>query len=429
MAAGSSVPMLDSLARVTGAVEYMVNLRLPGMLVGKIVRSQSPHARLLRVDASAALAVPGVMAVLTGADPEASALYGAAIKDQPVLAVDRVRYAGEPLALIAAESADTAEEAALLVDIEYEDLPAVFDAQEAIQPGAPTLHQSHPGNLFMHSKLRHGDIEDAFATADEIFEDTFTSPLAQQSSLEPHVTAAKWDGDRLTVWTASQAPFMVRRVLAEIFSIPPEDVRVIVPPLGGSYGGKGHVRIEPLAAALARSTAGRPVKLTLSRAEEFLTVTKHAATITLKTGVKRDGTFTARQVTAWWNGGAYADASPLLVPQGMVRSLGPYRIPAVKVDSYGVYTNLPPAGAYRGAMSSQATWAYESQMDIIARRMGWDPLEFRMRNLFVSGDQFATGETLHDVHFAECLEAAAKALSAPSATANEAARAAVNGGG
>jgi CO/xanthine dehydrogenase Mo-binding subunit len=159
---------------------------------------------------------------------------------------------------------------------------------------------------------------------------------------------------------------------------------------------------------MARKVNGRPVKFVLSRAEEFVTVTKHAATITLKTGVKRDGTFTARQVTVYWNGGAYADASPLLVPQGMVRSVGPYRIPAVHVDAYGVYTNLPPAGAFRGAMSSQATWAYESQMDIIARRMGWNPLEFRLKNLFVSGDHFATGEELHDVHFIECLEAAAK---------------------
>jgi CO/xanthine dehydrogenase Mo-binding subunit len=234
--------------------------------------------------------------------------------------------------------------------------------------------------------------------------------VAQQASLEPHVSAAQWDGEHLTIWTASQAPFMVRKALSEIFGIPPEAVRVIVPPLGGGYGGKGHIRIEPLVAAMARKTNGRPVKFILSRAEEFATVTKHAASITLKTGVKRDGTFAARQVTIYWNGGAYADASPGLVSAGMVRSLGPYRILAVHVDSYGIYTNLPPAGAYRGAMSSQTTWAYESQMDIIARKMGWDPLEFRMKNLLVSGEHFATGEELHDVHFVECLNAAAKGL-------------------
>ena len=416
MAVGRSVPMLDSLARVKGEVDYMINLRLPNMLVGKVVRSQAPHAKILKIDTTRALSLPGVAAILTGADLGANAFYGAAIKDQGVVAVDRVRYVGEPLAAIAAESREAAEEAALLLDIEYEELPAVFDAQEAIRPGAPALHEKYPDNIFMHSKLRHGDMQAAFAAADEIFEDTFTSPLAQQSSLEPHVAAAQWDGDQLTVWAATQAPYMVRRVLSEIFGMDQNRIRVIVPPLGGAYGGKGHIRIEPLVAAMARKTPGRPVKFVLSRAEEFVTVTKHAASITLKTGVKRDGTFTARQATVYWNGGAYADASPLLVPQGMVRAVGPYRIPAVHVDSYGIYTNLPPAGAYRGAMSSQSTWAYESQMDIIARKMGFDPLEFRLKNLFVSGDHFATGEELHDVHFVECLEASAKAMNEKAAS-------------
>jgi len=410
MAIGKSVPMLDARARVTGTVDYMINLRLPDMLVGKIVRSQSPHAKLLKVDITDALQAPGVVAILTGADLGENAFYGAKIKDQGVVAVDRVRYVGEPIAAIAAESEEAAKEAAMLLDIEYEELPAVFDEQEAVAPGAPVLHEDYPNNIFMHSKLRHGDMEAAFAEADEIFEDTFTSPLAQQASLEPHVAAAQWDGEKLTMWTASQAPYLVRRVVAGILGIDERAVRVIIPPLGGGYGGKGHIRIEPVVAALARKLNGRPVKFVLSRVEEFFTVTKHAATITLKTGVKRDGTFTARQVTIHWGGGAYADASPLLVPQGMVRSLGPYRIPATHVDSYGIYTNLPPAGAFRGAMSSQTTWAYESQMDIIAHKMGWDPLEFRLKNIFVSGDQFATGEILHDVHFKECLEESAKAM-------------------
>jgi len=410
MALGESVPMLDSVARVTGAIEYMVNLRLPNMLVGKVLRSQSPHAKLLNINATNAINVPGVVAILTGADLGPNPFYGAMIKDQAVIAVDRVRYVGEPIAAIAAESLDAAEEAALLIDVEYEDLPPVFDAQEAIQAGAPALHDEFPNNIFKHGKLRHGDMQAAFAEADEIFEDTFTSPVAQQAALEPHVAAAQWEGERLTVWTAAQAPFMIRKVLSEIFEIPPESVRVIVPPVGGAYGGKGHIRIEPFVAAMARKTNGRPVKFTLARAEEFVTVIKHAASITLKTGIKRDGTFTARQVTMYWNGGAYADASPGLVTAGVVRSVGPYRIPAVHVDSYGIYTNLPPAGAFRGAMSSQTTWAYESQMDIIARKIGWDPLEFRLKNLLRSGEHFATGEELHDVHFVECLAAAAKAL-------------------
>jgi CO/xanthine dehydrogenase Mo-binding subunit len=276
--------------------------------------------------------------------------------------------------------------------------------------GAPVLHDSHPDNCFVHAKLRHGDVDAGFAAADEVLEEVFSSPVAQQASLEPHVAAAQWLEGKLTVWSATQAPYAVKNALIEIFGLPPEAVRVIVPPLGGGYGGKGHIRLEPMVAALAWKVGGRPVKLVLTRAEEFVTVTKHAATIRIKTGFKRDGTLTARQVTIYWNGGAYADASAMLIPAGMVRSVGPYRIPAVRVDSYGHYTNLPPAAAYRGAMSSQTTWAYESHMDSIAHRFGLDPLELHRINLLRSGDQFATGETMHDVYFVECLERCASDL-------------------
>ncbi|MFQ5857211.1 MAG: xanthine dehydrogenase family protein molybdopterin-binding subunit [Anaerolineae bacterium] len=442
MSVGKSVPMLDSVARVTGTVPFAVNLRLPDMLVAKVLRSPLPHARIVRMDATAAGQLPGVVAVFTGADLDQpggpASVYGVMKKDQPVVAQDRVRYVGEPVAVVAAENAEIAEEALALIDVEYEELPAVYDAVDAMQPGAPIIHDTHPNNCFVYRKLRHGDVEAGFDAADEIIEETFTSPIAQTVTLEPHVTAAQWADGQLTVWSGAQAPHRVRQVLAELFGLDPEAVQVIVPPLGGGYGGKGHVRIEPMVAALAwkasapsatlraglkdfqvQRVSGRPVKLVLTRAEEFVTVTKHAATITIKSGVKRDGTFTARQVTLYWNGGAYADASPFLVGSGMVRAVGPYRIPAVWVDSYGIYTNLPPAAAYRGAMSSQTTWAYESHMDTIAHRLGLDPLEFRLRNLLRSGDQFATGETMHDVHFVECLEAAAKGLERGSRGAGE----------
>lgn len=414
MAVGKSVPLLDSVARVTGTVPYAANLRLPDMLTAKVLRSPIPHARIVRLDASAAQQLRGVAAVLTAADLEhpggPASLFGYQIKDQPLVARDRVRYVGEPVALVAAEDAETAEAALALIDAEYEELPAVYDAVHAMQPNAPVLHDAYPDNCFMHAKLRHGDVEAGFAEADQIIQETFTSPMAQQTALEPHVAVAQWREGQLTVWSAAQAPYIVRRVLAEIFDLAPEAVRVIVPPLGGGYGGKGHVRIEPLVAALAWKVSGRPVKLTLTRAEEFVTVTKHAAAITIKTGVKRDGTFTARQVTLYWNGGAYADASPMLVRASLARAVGPYRIPVVRVDAYGAYTNLPSAAAYRGAMSSQTTWAYESHMDTIAHHLGLDPLDLRLKNLLRSGEQFATGEMLHDVHFVECLEAAARGL-------------------
>lgn len=414
MAVGKSIPVLDAVDRVTGTVAYAANLKLPDMLAAKILRSPLPHARIVKLDATAAEATPGVVAVLTAADfegPDAPALhYGLSIKDQPIVAGERVRFVGQPVAVVAAETTAIAAAALQQIEVEYEELPGVYDAVEAMKPGASTLHDACPNNCFTHAKLRRGDVEAGFAEADEIIEETFTSPVAQHASLEPHVSAAQWTGDRLTVWSATQAPYAVRQALTEIFGLPGGHVRLIVPPLGGGYGGKGHIRIEPMVAALARKTGGRPVKLALSRAEEFVTVTKHAATITIKTGFKRDGRLTARQVTIYWNGGAYADVSPVLVSGGMVRSVGPYRIPAVWVDSYGIYTNLPPAGAFRGAMSSQGTWAYESHMDTIAHRLGLDPLELRLKNLLHSGDLFATGETLHDLYFTECLEAAAQGI-------------------
>lgn len=406
--------MQGAVARITGATPYGINLKLPGMLHAKVLRSIVPHARIVKVDATAAEQLPGVVAVLTAADLGQSGgpkhLSGVIMKDQPVVAGERVRYIGEPVAVVAAESLKIAEAALDLIEVEYEELPAVYEAEAARRAGAPALHDKFPDNCFRHAKLRRGDLAAGWAEANEIIEETFTSPVAQHVSMEPHVTIAQWTEGQLTVWSACQAPYPVRQVLADLFGLEPAAVRVIVPPLGGGYGGKGHVRLEPMVAALAWKVGGRPVKLSLTRAEEFVTVTKHAARITIKSGVKKDGTLTARQVTIYWNGGAYADASPLLVGSGMVRAVGPYRIPHVWIDSYGVYTNLPPAAAFRGAMSSQATWAYESHMDTIAHRLGLDPLDFRLKNLLVEGDAFATGEIMHDIHFIDCLRACADKL-------------------
>lgn len=414
LSVGKSLPMLDAEARVRGEVTYAVDLGLPDMLVAKVLRSPIPHGRLIGLDASKAALIPGVVAVLTAADFDQpggpSLLYGAILPDQPVVAKDRLRYVGEPVAVVAAESDEAAEAALSAIAIESVEEPATYDPLEAMAPGAPTIHAECPDNTFVHAKLRHGDLEAGFAAADDVIEETYTSPLAQQASLEPHTAVAQWQADRLTVWSGTQAPYVVRNVLARIFGLEPEHVRVIVPPLGGGYGGKGHVRIEPLVAALARKTDGRPVKLTLTRAEEFATVTKHAVSITIKTGFRRDGSLTARQVTLYWGAGGYADASPGLIRASVPRAVGPYRIPTVRVDAYGVYTNLPPAAAYRGAMSSQTTWAYESHTDSIARRLGIDPLEFRRRSILRSGEQFCTGETMHDVHFIDCLEASATGL-------------------
>ena len=411
MAIGDPIPMLDATARVTGAVEYLINLRLPGMLAGAVVRSTVPHARIVRVDVVRAEQVTGVRAVLTGAQLAPHTWIGGDAEGQPVLAVDRVRYAGEPVAVIAAETVDAATEAASLVEVSCDELPSVFDVLAAVRPGAPVLHEHYPDNVYMHAKLRHGDIDASFAAAEHVFEDTFTSPTAQTTPLEPHGAIAQWQGDRLTVWSGTQAPCLLRAALARTFALPEDDVRVIVPPLGGGYGGKGGPFLEPLVAAVARRAGGRPVRIVLSRREEFVTVVKHAAVITLRTGVRRDGTFTARRATVHWNGGAYATVSRLLVEAGLVRAVGPYRFDAVHVDSIGVHTNMPPSGSYRGAMSSQTTWAYESQTDIDRATTGCRPgRAAARRNLLRTGERFATGEVMHDVHFVECLDAATRVI-------------------
>jgi CO/xanthine dehydrogenase Mo-binding subunit len=414
--------MLDARERVTGRIGYTIDLELPGMLHAKLLRSVSAHAKIVSIDVSKARGLPGVVAVLTGQDlvdrGEVFPFYGPVFRDQGVLAIDRVRFVGDPVAAVAAVDLDTAQEALSLIDVEYEELPAVFSIDEAlaedapeIHPGPPRIGQTFPdviinpqgGNVCNHFKLRKGDIEAGFAEADHVFEDVFTSPAVQHVPLETHACIAQVENGQITVWAGAQIPFIVRSQLAEIFRVPASRVRVIVPTLGGGYGGKCYPKIEPIAAVLA-AAAKRPVKLHLTREEEFVTITKHAVRIRMRTGVKADGTIVARQSTCHFNTGAYADIGPRLIKNGGYGTGGPHAIPNVHVDSYAVYTNLPPAGAFRGYGISQAAWAYETQMDMIAERLGIDPYEFRMKNLLNDGDTVMTGEPMEDSHFHELLD-------------------------
>lgn len=428
MRVGESVPYVDARQRVTGKIEYVLNLEVPGMLVGKMLRSPFPHARITRIDTSEAEKIAGVIAVLTGAElvdhPEVRARFGPVYRDQGVLAIDKVRFVGDPVVAVAAVDEDTAEAALELIDVDYEELPAVFDLDEAIKPDAPLVHETvmrreesfadillrakDGQNICNHFKLRKGNVTEGFARADLIFEDTFSNPSNQHVTLEPHVCVATVDDAKnVTVWSSTQTPYIVRAQLAETFRVPQQKVRVIVPTLGGGYGGKTYPKIEPLTAMLAWK-AGRPVKITLTRSEDFVSITKHAAQIKIKTGLTREGKIVARKVESYWNAGAYADISPRLIKNGGYASPGPYHIPHVKVDSYAVYTNLPPAGAFRGYGVAQAAWAYESQMDMIAHRLKLDPYEFRMKNLIRSGETFATGEAVDDARFAELVETSAQ---------------------
>jgi len=400
----------DGAEKVTGKALYTVDVKLPGMVHGKILRSPYAHARLVRVDARKAEELPGVFAVITRDDQQRLGMFGAAYKDQTIVAVDKVRYAGDPVAAVAAVDEATADEALGLIDVDYEELPAVTNLDEALAPGAPLVHDSaarggelmgqryEPPREFSGTNLCYrfsyakGDIEAGFKKADHVFEDTFTFPRVQHFSMEPHATVAHVEGDQITLWAGTQEPFTLRDHLAEIFRTPLNKIRVIVPYVGGGYGGKLAVKTEPLAAALSWK-ARRPVRLAHTIEESFRTVTRHPARVKIKTGVTKDGKLLARQCLIHMETGAYADAGPRVTQKAGYRCFGPYRLPHMKTDAYTVYTNTVPGGAYRGFGTLQVTWAYESQMDIIAEKLSLDPLEFRLKNLLKKGELYTPGDT------------------------------------
>lgn len=428
---GKSVRRLDYETKVTGRAQYLADMSVPGMCHGKILRSPYPHARIIKIDASQALKVPGVVAVLTrddilhdqGIEP----FYGPVFKDQTIVAVETVRHVGDPVAAVAALSVDAAEEALKLIRVDYQELPAVLSVEDSLKPGATLVHESvklpasgfadlaelkpvEGTNVCTHFRLTRGDIDKGFAEADHIFEDTFTLPATQHSFLETHACIASVEpGGRITVWATTQNPFVVRTQLANIFKVPVSRVRVIVPYLGGGYGGKVYPKVEPITVALARK-AGRPVRVVLTREEVFYTITKHAAVIRMKTGVKKNGMLVARECEIHLDTGAYAEIGPRVAKKSGYTAAGPYKIPNLKIDSYSVYTNKPPAGAFRGFGVSQSAWAVESQMDIIAAALKRDPLELRKQNGYDEGDKFVTEETLRAVGLKECLDQVARSI-------------------
>lgn len=421
--------MIAEIDKVLGRVPFASNVRLAGMLHCRIVRSTAPHARLATVDTSAARPLPGVHAVVTGedllADTRLDLRYGPVFHDQPVLALDKVRYIGEPVAAVVADTLEEAEEAAAAVVVDYHDVPAVYSLDDAIAGGAPQLFDAPATvdasfvDVSVDSDIEHnicsgfrivrGDVDQALEKADHVFEHTFFSPAVQHVPLETHACVAAWENGQLTVHSGTQTPFILRAQLAGIFGLPQSSVRVIAPPLGGGFGAKAYASIEPLTAVLSYLT-GRPVRLHLRREEEFVTVTKHAMQVTLRTGVRADGQLVARHATGYYNAGAYAGISPRKIIFGAYGINGPYNIPDVRNEMFAVYTNTPPAGAYRGFAINQCAWAYESQMDIIASALGLDPLELRVKNLLREGDRFCTGEAMGDVHFTDVLRRVASSI-------------------
>ncbi|MBM3821022.1 MAG: xanthine dehydrogenase family protein molybdopterin-binding subunit [Acidimicrobiia bacterium] len=426
---GRSLGRLEAAAKVDGTVEYIHNLRLPGMLHGRIHRSSIPHGRIVRIDTSAALAVAGVHAVVTADDVARlvpDPYYGPAFHDQPILATGKVRHVGEPVAVVLADNPHAAEEAADLVAVEYEPLEAVFDEVAAAAPDAPVLHDElRPAGMFtdlkhlagrrdtnvaLDARLRSGDVEQAFAEAEHVFEHTFRTGKVMHAAFEPMVTVAEpHAAGGLTIHTASQSPSFVRSEISRLLGWPENRVRVRTAFLGGGFGAKLYIKLEAMAAVCAL-LARRPVRIALSMDEQFYTITKHGATVRIKTGVARDGRMTARQVETFWNGGAYADIGPRVTQKSGFSAAGPYDIEHVALDNYAVYTNEPPAGALRGFGISQLVWAYERQADVIARTLGIDPLEFRRRNALRNGRPHATGTVVVGMEVDAVLDRLAEAM-------------------
>jgi len=401
---------MEGTAKVDGSAEYIHHLRLAGVLHGRICRSTVAHARLLGLDTAAALAVDGVHAVVTARDvamlvPDPH--YGPAFHDQPILAIDKVRHVGEPVAIVLATDPHAAEAAADLIDVHYDPLPAVFDEVAAAQPGAPVIHDVlRPAGTFtdlkhlsgrsgtnvaLETRLRRGDAEQGFAAADFVFEHTFRTGKVTHVAFEPMVSVAEpRSPDGLTIHTSSQSPSFVRTEISRLLGWPENRVRVRTAFLGGGFGAKLYIKLEAMAAVCALLMK-RPVRIALAMDEQFCTITKHGATVRIKTGVTREGRMIARHVQTYWNGGAYADIGPRVTQKSGFTAAGPYDIEHVALDNYAVYTNDPPAGALRGFGISQLVWAYERQADLIARALSIDPLEFRRRNVLRNGRPHAVG--------------------------------------
>lgn len=428
---GKTVERVDALAKVTGAAVFGVDVRFAGMLVGRVLRAGVPHARIVRLDTTGAARVPGVRAIVTGRDHPR--LHGLIVKDQPALAIDRVRFAGEVVAAVAAEDDEAAQEAIDRIVVEYEELPAVFDVREAMRPGAPLVHEDQTtyersqassgftyavtptagSNVCFQFKLRRGDVDRGFAEADLVVEDTYTTQFVQYAHLEPHVAVALYDsGGNLTFWTSTMGPHTLRFMLADLLGLPLSRVRVITNMVGGGYGSKMYLRtINPSAALLALRCPNRHVRIVFDREDEFFSCSGRLPTVTtMKTGVKRDGTLVARQATIVWEKGAYVDIGPIIARNASYCSLGPYRLPNAWIDAHLVYTNRQPGGGFRGLGIPQVAWAGEQQMDRVARELGLDPLELRLRNIYHDGDISITGERLTNVGVRDCLVGAARKL-------------------
>ncbi|MEE8564458.1 MAG: xanthine dehydrogenase family protein molybdopterin-binding subunit [Atribacterota bacterium] len=420
---GKSIPRIDAMEKVKGKAIYGDDLIFPNLLYGKVLRSKSAHAKILHIDTSEAEKIPGVKAVVTGKEFATNfnnPLIGNPLADQPFLAVEKVRYIGEPIAVVAAINPEIAEDALDLIRVEYEQLPAVLNVEDALKYDIPLVHENFnnfrysPGfkpvensNICSYIEIKNGNIEQGFRETDFVFEDIFTTHSTQHVPMECHVAIAQFNpDDSITIWAPDQSPYGGQNLIATALRIPESRVRIITPSyIGGGFGGKLNLSGLMPIVAIAWKTNYRPVKIVLTREEEFISATiKHSSIIKLKTGVKKDGTIISRYAKLIFDTGAYADIGPKVLGKAAAGSLGPYKIPHIKVEGYCVYTNKAIAGAYRGFGIPQVCWAYESQMDIIANKLGINPVDIRLKNIVEEGYITPTEkQEAHAVGLNECL--------------------------
>ncbi|SEB01417.1 xanthine dehydrogenase family protein molybdopterin-binding subunit [Variovorax sp. YR216] len=423
---GQAIPQLESDEKLTGRAQYIADLYRPGMLHGAILQSPYAHARIRGYDLREALALPGVRAIVTGDDLDDAHKMGAFIKDEPAFAKGKVRYVGEIVAAVAADTEAIARQATRLIRVDYEELPAVLGPEEALAPGAALVHEDTgsyvkvfdsgtDGNLCSRTSFRSGDIDSAWAQCDVVVEGHYQTQAQAHLSLEPCGALAEADAaGRVTLWSANQSVFRVQASVCESLGLPMTRLRCLTPRIGAGFGNKMEAHVQPAVVLLALKTR-KPVKLIMSREEDFEAVrARHPVTIRMKTGVKRDGTIVARETELLLDGGAFGDDSPGVLGYALLMNCGPYRIPNVHAHGRVAYTNKLRFGAFRGFGVPQVTFASETQLDEVAHKLGMDPIALRRKNMLVDGDPWFGGQPILSNGLAECLDIVQKESGWPS---------------
>jgi CO/xanthine dehydrogenase Mo-binding subunit len=413
---GTSPNRVGGIGRVTGQTEYVADIRLPDVLEAKLVTLSCARARIVSIDAGAAMALPGVRLVMTAADlPQPVPRFGPQMEDRPVIAVGETKYHGDPVAIVVAETRDLAEQAAALVHVEYQELPAVVTLAAALDPAAPLVQDPslRPNdrlattNVLREHPIGWGDVDSA--AADVVVEHTYTFPMVTHFAIEPHAFMAAPDGDGIAVWSSIQHPNWLQKVISKVLRLPLSRVRVFAPDPGGGFGGKQHAKYEPLV-AFAALRVGRPVRLVLTLEETFQAVRRASCEVRVRTGVNRDGSIVFEDIAADYLIGAYADIADRVVGKGSYPAAGPYNVPNVRIRARSVLSHTVPSTAFRGFGNPQVNWAVESNLDEAALAIGMDRLAIRLRNLARRGDAFIPFDTPADGDWAQTLTRAAELI-------------------